>query len=42
MEPQAVKTVIVQGKATILNGVLLTVDEEKIKEKVRVTMKRLG
>ena len=42
MEPQAVKTVIVQGKPTILDGQLKTVDEELIKEKVRKTMRRLG
>ena len=42
MEPQAVKTVIVQGKTTILDGQLKTVDEELIKEKVRKTMRRLG
>lgn len=42
MEPQAVKTVIVQGKPTILDGKLLTVEEEVIKEKVKETMKRLG
>lgn len=42
MEPQAVKTVIVQGKTTILDGQLKTVDEELIKEKVRETMRRLG
>lgn len=42
MEPQAVKTVIVQGKPTILDGELLTVKEDVIKERVRKTMKRLG
>lgn len=42
MESQAVKTVIVQGEPTILDGKLLTVEEEVIKEKVKETMKRLG
>ncbi|HOO27135.1 MAG TPA: amidohydrolase [Lachnospiraceae bacterium] len=42
MEPGAVKTVIVQGKTVILNGTLLTVEEERIRENVKQTMKRLG
>ena len=42
MEPGAVKTVIINGKPTVLNGTLLTVAEETIKEKVKETMRRLG
>lgn len=42
MEPGAIKTVIIQGRTTVENGEIVTVNEESIKEKVRQTMKRLG
>lgn len=42
MEPGAVKTVIINGKPVVLNGELLTVKEDTIKEKVRETIRRFG
>lgn len=42
MEPGAVKTVIINGKPVVLNGELLTVREDTIKEKVRKTIRRFG
>lgn len=42
MEPTAVKTVIVGGKPTVMDGVLQTVNEDEIRERVSKTMERLG
>ena len=41
LEPTAVRTVMVGGRTTVLNGVIQTVDEEEIRERVRDTMRRL-
>ncbi|MDD3217770.1 MAG: amidohydrolase [Lachnospiraceae bacterium] len=41
MEPTAVKTVVVNGRQTVLDGRLLTMTEETIGKKVKETLKRM-
>lgn len=42
MEPHAIKTVMVGGKATVLDGQLQLVAEDEIRERVRDTMNRFA
>ena len=42
MEPTAIKTVVVNGRQTVTDGKLLSMEEEIIRRKVKETMKRLG
>lgn len=42
MEPTAIKTVVVNGKQTIVDGKLQLIEEEKIRRNVKGTMARLG